>query len=98
MRLSFLYAFPVLRFSLSEKLRLTEQAVEDYRMQIDNRKPESYGFASMAAVPYAHIVARMLLRKRAKGTVIQLAPNPKDIVSERMTYCLSSIDGIIDLG
>lgn len=65
----------------SEKLKRTEQAVEAYRSQIDSRKPENYGFASMAAVPYAHIVAQLLERKHPKGTEITLAPNPKDIVS-----------------
>ncbi|KAF8952519.1 late exocytosis, associated with Golgi transport-domain-containing protein [Flammula alnicola] len=47
--------------------------------QIDTRKAENYGFASMAAVPYAHIVAKMIAGKHPKGTEIQLAPNPKDI-------------------
>ena len=65
----------------SEKLKRTEAAVEAYRAQIDSRKPENYGFASMAAVPYAHIVAQLLGRKHPKGTEITLAPNPKDIVS-----------------
>ncbi len=34
----------------------------------------------MAAVPYAHIVAKMIAGKHPKGTEIELAPNPKDIV------------------
>ena len=66
----------------SEKLKRTELAVESYRSQIDRRKPENYGFASMAAVPYAHIVAQLLENKRPKGSAISLAPNPKDIVSD----------------
>ncbi|KAJ3839617.1 hypothetical protein F5878DRAFT_716970 [Lentinula raphanica] len=68
----------------TEKLKRTEAAIEDYRNQIDTRKAESYGFASMAAVPYAHIVARQLSRKHPKGTDISLAPNPKDIIWENM--------------
>ncbi|KZT14472.1 hypothetical protein NEOLEDRAFT_503266, partial [Neolentinus lepideus HHB14362 ss-1] len=60
------------------KLHRTEAAVEEYRYQIDKRKAENYGFASMAAVPYAHIVANMLKDKRPKGTIVTLAPNPKD--------------------
>ena len=40
------------------------------------------GFASMAAVPYAHIVAKILEGKSQKGAVIALAPNPKDIVRQ----------------
>jgi len=67
-------------FSLRAKLKRTEAAIEDYRTEIDSRKAENYGFASMAAVPYAHIVAKMLVGKHPKGTEIDLAPNPKDIV------------------
>ncbi|PCH35801.1 DUF221-domain-containing protein [Wolfiporia cocos MD-104 SS10] len=62
------------------KLKRSEEAVENYRTHIDVRRPEMYGFASMAAVPYAHIVANMLRSKHPKGTTITLAPNPKDIV------------------
>ncbi|KZT69635.1 DUF221-domain-containing protein [Daedalea quercina L-15889] len=62
------------------KLKRTEEAVERSRDQFDQRQAESYGFASMAAVPYAHIVANMLRDKHPKGTTVTLAPNPKDIV------------------
>jgi hypothetical protein len=64
----------------TEKLKRTELAVESYRSQIDKRKAENYGFASMAAVPYAHIVAQLLESKHPKGSEIGLAPNPKDII------------------
>ncbi len=66
----------------SDKLRRTEHAVETYRAHIDTRKAEKYGFASMAAVPYAHAVAQLLAKKHPKGTDIGLAPNPRDIVSK----------------
>ncbi|KAF8963690.1 hypothetical protein BDZ97DRAFT_1661438 [Flammula alnicola] len=66
------------------KLKRTEAAIEEYRTQIDTRKAENYGFASMAAVPYAHIVAKMIAGKHPKGTEIQLAPNPKDIIWSNM--------------
>jgi len=39
----------------------------------------------MAAVPYAHVVAKMIRGKHPKGTYIELAPNPKDIVSRFFT-------------
>ena len=68
---------------LSNKVKRCEIAIEAYREEIDTRKAENYGFASMAAVPYAHIVAHMLRDKRPKGTIVTLAPNPKDIVSLR---------------
>ena len=64
----------------SAKLKRTEAAIEEYRTQIDTRKAENYGFASMAAVPYAHVVAKIIGGKHPKGTDISLAPNPKDIV------------------
>ncbi|KAF8891775.1 DUF221-domain-containing protein [Infundibulicybe gibba] len=66
------------------KLKRTESAVQEYRSQIDTRKAENYGFASLAAVPYAHIVARKLAGKHFKGTDITLAPNPKDIIWSNM--------------
>lgn len=43
----------------------------------------------MAAVPYAHIVAQLLEKKHPKGTHIELAPNPKDIVSPLSQFILS---------
>jgi len=66
------------------KLKRTEAAIEEQRAQIDSKKAENYGFASMAAVPYAHIVAKLLAGKKPKGTRILLAPNPKDIIWENM--------------
>lgn len=73
------------------KLQRTERAVDEYRSQIDNRKAENYGFASMAAVPYAHIVANLLRNKRVKGTTITLAPNPKDIIWDNLNKTPSEI-------
>lgn len=73
--------------SNSTKLKRTEAAIEEYRTQIETRKAENYGFASMAAVPYAHIVAKMISGKRPKGTEIELAPNPKDIVRHCDSPC-----------
>lgn len=72
--------------SIRKKLQATEKAVEDYRRQIDDRKPENYGFASLAAVPYAHIVANLLKDKKPKGTEVILAPNPKDIVRRSQLF------------
>ncbi|KAJ7125115.1 hypothetical protein C8R44DRAFT_618715 [Mycena epipterygia] len=68
----------------TEKLKRTEAAIEDYRLHFHEHKPENYGFASMAAVPYAHVVAKILGNKHPKGTDIALAPNPKDIIWENM--------------
>jgi hypothetical protein len=75
------------------KLQRTEKAVDEYRRQFDTKKPESYGFASMAAVPYAHVVAFMLRNKKPKGTNVILAPNPRDLVGSTVpcTMSLTSI-------
>ncbi|KAG8986001.1 hypothetical protein FRB90_004283, partial [Tulasnella sp. 427] len=67
------------------KLTKSEKAVEDWRAGIDRSKAENYGFASLAAVPYAHIAARLLAGKSPRGTVITLAPNPKDIIWKNLT-------------
>ncbi|KAG1903283.1 uncharacterized protein F5891DRAFT_1211537 [Suillus fuscotomentosus] len=80
------------------KLRRTEQAIEDYRQQIDSRKAENYGFASMAAIPYAHIVATLLRKKHPKGTDIALAPNPKDIIWANFNKSTSELIGNKFLG
>lgn len=64
----------------TRKLARTEAAVKEWREKSEMNKVENYGFASMAAVPYAHIVAQRLAGKHPKGTTITLAPNPRDIV------------------
>lgn len=69
----------------SERLKKTEAAVEQQREHVDDRKAEKYGFASMAAVPYAHVVANLLRNKHPKGTTITLAPNPKDLVWQNLS-------------
>lgn len=69
----------------SQKLQKSEAKVEAYRDQIDKRKAENYGFASMAAVPYAHMAGKLLTGKRPKGAQIALAPNPKDIIWSNLT-------------
>ncbi|KAH7102259.1 DUF221-domain-containing protein [Auriculariales sp. MPI-PUGE-AT-0066] len=66
------------------KLKKTEAAIEQWRNDIDLRRAENYGFASLAAVPYAHIVARKMAGKTAKGTTVTMAPNPKDIIWENL--------------
>ncbi|RXW14887.1 hypothetical protein EST38_g10967 [Candolleomyces aberdarensis] len=70
--------------SYSRKLKKIEEAVEEHRDKIDDEKPKNYGFATLASVPYAHIVARKLEGKHFKGTTISLAPNPKDIIWNNM--------------
>ena len=57
-----------------------ESAIENWRDRIAEKKPQSYGFASMAAVPYAHAAARSLQGKKPRGVHIELAPEPRDIL------------------
>ena len=83
---------------VSTKLKLAEEKIEEYRLEIDHRKAENYGFASMAAVPYAHTVAHMLRNKKPMGTVVTLAPNPKDIVSFFFTVFRFMFEGGVDSG
>ncbi|KAJ7188651.1 hypothetical protein C8R46DRAFT_1055401 [Mycena filopes] len=75
----------------TNKLKKTEAAVEDYRSRIDARRPENYGFASLAAVPYAHIAARNLAGKHPRGATVTLAPNPKDIIWSNMNKSRKSL-------
>lgn len=44
----------------------------------------------MGAVPYAHIVAKILDGKSKKGAIFTLAPNPKDIVRQPNACYLGS--------
>lgn len=69
----------------TRKLARTEAAVQEWREKAEYNKVENYGFASLAAVPYTHIVAHRLSGKHPKGTTITLAPNPKDIIWKNLT-------------
>lgn len=57
-----------------------EAAIEDWRERIAEKKPESYGFASLAAVPYAHAAAKTLKNKHPNGIEVTLAPEPRNII------------------
>ncbi|KAG8927697.1 hypothetical protein FRC01_007066 [Tulasnella sp. 417] len=57
-----------------------EAVIEECRKKFGLTKAENYGFASMDSVPNAHIVASMLAGKAPKGTIITVAPSPKDII------------------
>lgn len=70
---------------LTQKIKRLEERVEVARSQVDGRKAENYGFASFAAVPYAHVVAKRLKGKRKNGSRFELAPAPKDIIWKNIT-------------
>lgn len=67
------------------KIRQYELKIQASRDAISVRKAENYGFASFAAVAYAHIVAKKLGTKRISGVSISLAPPPQDIIWENLT-------------
>ncbi|KAA1133062.1 hypothetical protein PGTUg99_006087 [Puccinia graminis f. sp. tritici] len=66
------------------KIKQYELKIQAARDAISGRKPENYGFASFAAVAYAHIVAKKLGAKRIKGVAFSLAPPPQDIIWENL--------------
>ncbi|KAF8583815.1 DUF221-domain-containing protein [Ramaria rubella] len=70
----------------TNRIKNADRSIQEARSQIEasQGKAERYGFASMAAVPYAHIVAYTLRNKYPKGTRIESAPNPKDIIWENL--------------
>jgi hypothetical protein len=70
-------------------LRKIEAKVNEGRIGIDTHRATNYGFASLGAVPYAHIVAQQLRGKHPRGVTVELAPNPRDIVSSTATISLS---------
>lgn len=69
----------------TNQINKIEAAVETWRERIAEKKPQSYGFASMAAVPYAHATAKALKNKKQRGITIELAPEPKDILWGNLT-------------
>ncbi|KAF9451505.1 DUF221-domain-containing protein [Macrolepiota fuliginosa MF-IS2] len=69
----------------TNKLRKTEASINECRARIDTRQPTNYGFASLAAVPHAHVVAKELSGKHPRGVDIELAPNPRDIIWSNIT-------------
>ncbi|KAK0566798.1 hypothetical protein OC844_000547 [Tilletia horrida] len=69
----------------TDQINKCEAAIENWRERIAEKKPESYGFASLAAVAYAHAAARSLKGKKPRGLVIDLAPAPKDIIWKNLT-------------
>lgn len=65
---------------MTAKIKRLEDMVQQHRDTITDKKSEPYGFASFAAVPYAHVVGKKLQSKRIKGCEFSLAPLPSDII------------------
>lgn len=68
----------------SEQLKLTEQQIHAARSDSTDKNPMSYGFASLAAVPYAHTVGKAMSKDRPLGMRIRLASSPRDIIWENL--------------
>ncbi|KAH9485088.1 hypothetical protein JR316_0001995 [Psilocybe cubensis] len=64
----------------TSKVRRAEGAVQQYRAQLDPKRTENYGFATIATIPLAHAAARELKGEHPKGLTFKLAPNPRDII------------------
>ncbi|KAF7315162.1 DUF221-domain-containing protein [Mycena indigotica] len=76
----------------TKKLKRTEGAVEEFRARIDARRPESYGFASYAAVPYAHFIAQHAKGRHPRGaTTSKLLSLTKPQIWENMNQSRKSI-------
>ncbi|CEH18554.1 Uncharacterized conserved protein [Ceraceosorus bombacis] len=69
----------------TEQIQKYEAAINQWRERIAEKKPESFGFASLASVPYAHAAARSLRGKKTQGVQISLAPAPKDVIWHNLT-------------
>ena len=70
---------------LTDQINRVEAAIQDQRARIAEKKPESYGFASLAAVPYAHAAAKSLKGKKPNGVRLELAPPPSGIIWKNLT-------------
>ncbi|GAK67916.1 DUF221-domain-containing protein [Moesziomyces antarcticus] len=75
---------------LTNQINRVEAAVMHQRDTIQEKKPEMYGFASLAAVPYAHAAAKVLKGKKPGGMRIALAPPPTGIIWRNLTRSRAS--------
>lgn len=75
---------------LTDQINRVEAAVIHQRETIQQKQPEMYGFASLAAVPYAHAAAKVLKGKKPGGMRIALAPSPAGIIWKNLTRSRAS--------
>ncbi|EST04468.1 protein of unknown function DUF4463 [Kalmanozyma brasiliensis GHG001] len=75
---------------LTSQINRVEAAVMHQRDTIQDKQPEMYGFASLAAVPYAHAAAKVLQGKRPGGMRVTLAPPPTGIIWKNLTRSRAS--------
>jgi len=61
-----------------------EKKIYHIRDTVDSRDAEQYGFISYPTISQAHVAAKAVGRKHIKGTTIQLAPKPQDLIWENL--------------
>ncbi|KAF2262478.1 DUF221-domain-containing protein [Lojkania enalia] len=65
---------------LTVRIERLETQIKEVRETVDKRDAMSYGFASYESIESAHTVAFAAKGKHPKGTTVQLAPKPRDII------------------
>jgi hypothetical protein len=65
---------------LTARIQRLENRIKEARETVDKRDAMPYGFASYETIESAHSVAFTARSKHPKGTTVQLAPRPNDII------------------
>jgi hypothetical protein len=65
---------------LTARIERLESKIKEVRETVDKRDAMPYGFASYETLESAHSVAYTAKNKHPKGTTVNLAPRPKDII------------------
>jgi hypothetical protein len=65
---------------LTARIQRLEEKIRQARETVDKRDAMPYGFASYETIESAHTVAFAARSKHPKGSTVQLAPRPKDII------------------
>ncbi|KAH7139423.1 hypothetical protein B0J11DRAFT_42884 [Dendryphion nanum] len=70
---------------LTARIERLENQIKAIRETVDKRDAMSYGFASYETLESAHTVAFAARRKHPKGTTVQLATRPGDIIWKNLS-------------
>lgn len=69
---------------LTDRIQRLEEEIRHVRASIDKRNAMPFGFVSWDLIEHAHAVAYTARKKHPKGTTIQLAPRPNDLIWENL--------------
>ncbi|SPQ23820.1 0846a13a-5607-493b-a637-d7d9e5c5a8da [Thermothielavioides terrestris] len=69
---------------LTQRIKVLELEIKDFRQRVDKRGSMPYGFASFADIAEAHSIAYACRKKKPYGATVKLAPRPNDIIWENM--------------